>query len=283
VANAIHFNSKRAAQPFVTVNCAAIPETMLESMLFGHVRGAFSGATTDKIGELQKADGGTLFLDELGELPMLLQPKLLRAVEYGEIQPLGSNKAPVRVDVRLVAATNRDLPEMVRTGRFRDDLYYRLGVMTLELPPLRSYPGAIEVLAQLFRERAVERHGKDVRRIAAAALAAMQSYAWPGNVRELKNAIEHAVILADGDTLELEHLPRSITEATPVVRERKQKKTLASLRDEWLAPFESRYLTELLAEANGSVRRAAAEAGVDAVTLYRLLRKRRVRYGRDRD
>jgi transcriptional regulator with GAF, ATPase, and Fis domain len=280
VANAIHFNSRRAAQPFVTVNCAAIPETMLESMLFGHVRGAFTGATADKIGELQKADGGTLFLDELGELPMLLQPKLLRAVEYGEIQPLGSNKAPVRVDVRLVAATNRDLPDMVRAGRFRDDLYYRLGVMTLELPPLRSYSGAIEVLAQLFRERAVERHGKDVRRIAAGALAAMQSYAWPGNVRELKNAIEHAVILADGDTLDLEHLPRSITEATPVAREHKQRKTLASLRDEWLAPFENRYLTELLAEANGSVRRAAVEAGVDAVTLYRLLRKRQVKYGR---
>ena len=135
-------------------------------------------------------------------------------------------------------------------------------------------------VAQLFRERAVERHGKDVRRIAAAALAAMQSYPWPGNVRELKNAIEHAVILTDGDTLDIEHLPRSITEAAPVARERKQKKTLASLRDEWLAPFENRYLTELLAEANGSVRRAAAEAGVDAVTLYRLLRKRQVKYGR---
>ncbi|HEY2747263.1 MAG TPA: sigma-54-dependent Fis family transcriptional regulator, partial [Polyangia bacterium] len=195
VANAIHFNSRRANAPFVTVNCAAIPETMLESLLFGHVRGAFTGASFDKVGELEKADGGTLFLDELGELPMTLQPKLLRAVEQGEVQPLGSNKAPRRIDVRIVAATNRDLPAMVKTARFRDDLYYRLGVMTIELPPLRSYAGAIEVLAQLFREQAAERHKKPVRRIAPAVLAALGSYGWPGNVRELKNAVEHAVIL----------------------------------------------------------------------------------------
>src|SRR4029077_2674056 len=135
----IHFNSRRSAQPFVTVNCAAIPESMLESLLFGHVRGAFTGATVDKVGELQKADGGTLFLDELGELPMSLQPKLLRAVEYGEVQPLGSNQPPARVDVRIVCATNRDLPQLVQRRQFRDDLYYRVGVMTIELPPLRSY------------------------------------------------------------------------------------------------------------------------------------------------
>ncbi|HEY4243291.1 MAG TPA: sigma-54-dependent Fis family transcriptional regulator [Kofleriaceae bacterium] len=280
VANSIHFNSRRAAAPFVTVNCAAIPETMLESLLFGHVRGAFTGATADKIGELQKADGGTLFLDELGELPTSLQPKLLRAVELGEIQPLGSNRAPLRVDVRIVAATNRDLPEMVRTGRFRDDLYYRLGVMTLDLPPLRSYRGAIEVLAQWFRERAAERHRKDVRRISSAALAALASYAWPGNVRELKNAIEHAVILAPADELDVDHLPRSITAASPAPAPRVKRKTLAALRDEWLAPFEGRYLQELLAESGGSVRRAATLAGVDAVTLYRLLRRRNIRYGR---
>jgi len=279
VANAIHFNSRRAAQPFVTVNCAAIPETMLESMLFGHVRGAFTGATVDKLGELQKADGGTLFLDELGELPMSLQPKLLRALESGEIQPLGSSRAPLHVDVRIVAATNRDLPAMVREGRFRDDLYYRLGVMTLELPPLRSYRGAIEVLAQVFRERAVERHQRDVRRISSAALAALQSYSWPGNVRELRNAIEHAVILAGDDGIDVEHLPRSIVTARPAPRKR-ARKTLAGLRDEWLAPFETRYLTELLAEAGGSVRRAATLAGVDAVTLYRLLTKRKIKFGR---
>src|SRR5262249_54392664 len=157
-----HFNSRRAAQPFVSVNCAALPESLLESLLFGHVRGAFTGASFDKLGELQKADGGTLFLDELGELPMALQPKLLRAVEYGEVQPRGSTAAPARVDVRLVCATNRDLPRLVREGRFRDDLFYRVGVVTVELPPLRSYKHNLEVMAQIFRERACERHNKEV-------------------------------------------------------------------------------------------------------------------------
>jgi transcriptional regulator with GAF, ATPase, and Fis domain len=282
VANAIHFNSRRSAQPFVTVNCAAIPESMLESMLFGHVRGAFTGATVDKVGELQKAHGGTLFLDELGELPMSLQPKLLRAVEYGEVQPLGSNRPPARVDVRLVCATNRELSQLVRQGRFRDDLYYRVSVMTIELPPLRSYRHNLEVLAQVFRERACERHKKEVPHLSSAALAALLSYDFPGNVRELRNAIEHAVILADGDTIEAEHLPRSLF--TPPLRARGKRRAqppLAELRDQWLAPFETRYLTELLA-SSGSVRSAAKVAGVDAVTLYRLLRKRGVAFGRSR-
>src|SRR5262245_28691471 len=220
VAHAIHFNSRRATQPFVSVNCAAIPEALLESLLFGHVKGAFTGATADKIGELQKAQGGTLFLDELGELPMSLQPKLLRAVEYGEVQPLGSNKAPVRVDVRLVCATNRDLPQMVAQARFRDDLYYRVGVMTIELPPLRSYRHNLEVLAQVFRERACEQHKKQVPHLSPAALAVLMAYEFPGNVRELKNALEHAVILAEGDTIEPAHLPRSLRPLPPKKKEK---------------------------------------------------------------
>jgi len=280
VSHAIHFNSRRSSQPFVPVNCAAIPETMLESILFGHVKGAFTGATADKAGELQKANGGTLFLDELGELPKSLQPKLLRALEYGEVQPLGSNRAPERVDVRIVAATNRDLRAMVRSGEFREDLYYRLCVMTLELPPLRTYRGAIEVLAHVFREQACERHEKAVSRISEGALAALQSYAWPGNVRELKNAIEHAVILAAQDVIDVEHLPPTLAQPAPAPKKKPAVKSLAQLRDEWLAPFEQRYLTELLADSRGSVRRAAEKAQVDAVTLYRLLKKRQVRFGR---
>jgi two-component system response regulator HydG len=282
VAHAIHFNSRRAAKPFVTVNCAAIAETLLESTFFGHVRGAFTGATADKLGEMQKADGGTLFLDELGELPMGLQPKILRALESGEVSPLGSNRPAARVDVRLVCATNRDLPRMVRERTFRDDLYHRLGIMTLELPPLRAYKEQLEVLAHVFRERACERHHKDVRRIGAAALAALSAYDYPGNVRELRNAIEHAVILADGDAIELEHLPRSVLGASVAAErpEKPKRKTLNALREEWLAPFETRYLNELVAEHRGSVRAAAKVAGVDAVTLYRLLKKRGVRFGR---
>ncbi|HLU64707.1 MAG TPA: sigma-54-dependent Fis family transcriptional regulator, partial [Kofleriaceae bacterium] len=147
VARAIHASSRRAERPFVTVNCAAIPETLLESILFGHVKGAFTGASFNKVGEFHKADGGTLFLDEVGELPVMLQAKVLRAVEQGEVQPLGSNDPPERVDVRLICATNRDLEAMARVGSFRDDLYYRLSVMTLELSPLRSYEESLEVLA----------------------------------------------------------------------------------------------------------------------------------------
>jgi DNA-binding NtrC family response regulator len=207
---------------------------------------------------------------------MSLQPKLLRAVEYGEVQPLGSNKAPVHVDVRLVCATNRDVPEMVREGRFRDDLYYRVGVMTIELPPLRSYRQNLEVLAQVFRERACEQHKKPVSHLSPAALALLMAYDFPGNVRELRNAVEHAVILAEGDTIEPHHLPKSL-HAPPPAKKKPKAKTLKELRDEWLAPFETRYLRQLLDEHDGHVRRAARQAGVDAVTLYRLLKKRGLR------
>ncbi|MGH7285138.1 MAG: sigma-54-dependent Fis family transcriptional regulator [Polyangiaceae bacterium] len=288
VAHAIHFNSRRAQAPFVTVNCAAIPEQMLESVLFGHVRGAFTGASFDKVGEMKKAHGGTLFLDELGELPMSLQPKVLRALESGEIQPLGSNRSPERVDVRLVCATNRDLPKMVRERTFRDDLYYRLGVMTIELPPLRSYKQQIELLANVFREIACERIEKEVPQISRAAITALAAYDFPGNMRELRNAIEHAVILADHETIEPQHLPRSIAPTTTTTVDhrpstldhRPSTSTLAEKREEWLAPLEASYLSTLMAQSRGSVRDAAKRAGVDTVTLYRLLRKRGISFGR---
>ena len=198
-ARAIHWNSRRADAPYVTVNCAAIPETLLESILFGHVKGAFTGASFHKVGEFQKADGGTLFLDEVGELPVMLQAKVLRAVEQGEVQPLGSNEPPERVDVRLICATNRDLEAMAKTGAFRDDLYYRLSVMTLELPPLRSYKDNLEVLANVFLEQSAASHGKPAPRLGTSVLARLAAYDFPGNVRELKNTIEHAVILNTGE------------------------------------------------------------------------------------
>ncbi len=274
VAHSIHFNSRRADRPFVIVNCAAVPETLLESMLFGHRRGAFTGATANKTGEFQKAHRGTLFLDEIGELPLVLQAKVLRAVEYGDVQPLGSDGAAERVDVRLVCATNRDLAAMVKAGRFRDDLYYRLGVITLELPPLRRYKDNLEVLTHVFVKLAAERHGLPAGRVSPAALAALASYDFPGNVRELKNAMEHAVILSGGGAIEPEHLPRSIVapaKAEPVLPKRPK---LRELREQWLGPLERRYLEDLLAETDGDVRRAATIAGVDAVTLYRLLERR---------
>ncbi len=278
VARAIHANSKRADKPYVAVNCAAIPETLLESILFGHVKGAFTGASFHKVGEFQKADGGTLFLDEVGELPVMLQAKVLRAVEQGEVQPLGSNDPPARVDVRLIGATNRDLEAMAKTGQFRDDLFYRLSVMTIELPPLRSYKDNLEVLAGVFVEQASRAHGKRAPRLGPVVLARLEAYDFPGNVRELKNAMEHAVILCSGDELAERDLPKPmLAAAAPAVPKpvrRPTRPTLRELREVWLAPLEKRYLGELLAEHGGSVRKAAAAAGIDAVTLYRLLRKR---------
>jgi len=278
VAHAIHFNSRRSDAPFVSVNCAAIPDQLLESVLFGHVRGAFTGATQDKRGELHKADGGTLFLDELGELPMPLQAKILRAVEDGEVQPLGSNAAPDTVDVRLLAATNRDLPAMAARGQFREDLYYRLSVMTMELPPLRSYKrDNLPVMAEVFLKQACERHGREVRRIDAEAMGALLAHDWPGNVRELRNAVEHGVIMATGDAVSVRDLPKQVLEpidVAPAYPAPARPPTLAELREQWLAPLETRYLKELLAAHDDNVRAAAKTAGVTPVTLYKLLDKR---------
>ncbi|MSP26541.1 MAG: sigma-54-dependent Fis family transcriptional regulator, partial [Myxococcales bacterium] len=294
VARATHFNSLRSAEAFVTVNCAAIPETMLESVLFGHVKGAFTGASFEKVGEFQKAHKGTLFLDELGELPMALQAKVLRAVEQGEIQPLGSNKPPERVDVRLISATNRDLRAMCKNGQFREDLYFRLSVISMELPALRTYKAHnLETMAQVFLQQAVARHRLKVQRIAPAAMEALLRYDYPGNVRELKNTLEHAAIMARGAAIEVADLPTQLvadvmaaTEpATPaaeiasiakvtMVASAPALRGLRAMREEWLAPHERRYLMELLAREGGSVRIAAERAGINTVTMYRLLRKR---------
>jgi transcriptional regulator with GAF, ATPase, and Fis domain len=288
VSRAIHFNSKRSNKPFVVVNCAAIPETMLESVLFGHVKGAFTGASFDKLGEFQKADGGTLFLDELGELPLMLQAKVLRAIEQGEVTPLGSNDAPKRVDVRLVCATNRDLSAMVAQGKFRDDLFFRVGVLTVELPPLRSYKDNLEILAQVFLQQAAEKHARPVTSISREAMATLQGYDFPGNMRELKNALEHAVIMTSGDEVRVEDLPRpmragkapapmSSPPGAPIVQ---KPVSLAALREAWVAPHERKYVTELLDACDGKVDAAARRAGVNRVTFYRLMKKHGVKVGR---
>ena len=286
VSRAIHFNSRRASKPFVAVNCAAIPEAMLESTLFGHMRGAFTGATSNKRGEFQKADGGTLFLDELGELPLMLQAKVLRAIEQGEVSPLGSSEGPGHVDVRLICATNRDLASMVRERSFRDDLYYRVGVMTIELPPLRSYKENLEILAQVFLQQAAARHDRQVIAISREALVMLHRYDFPGNVRELKNALEHAVIMTSTEEVRPQDLPRSIRQAQPKTSTEKPfeaGQTLASLREAWLAPLERGYLAKLLDACGGKVRVAATQAGVNPVTFYRLMSKHGLRLRREVD
>jgi DNA-binding NtrC family response regulator len=283
VARAIHFNSARAGKPYIVVNCAAIPETLLESTLFGHVRGAFTGANFNKIGALEKAHGGTLFLDEIGEMTSALQAKVLRALEQGEIEPLGSNQGPKRVDVRVLCATNRDLDAMVRVGTFRDDLYFRVRVMTLELPPLRRYKDNLEVLAQVFVQQAAQKHHRKVEGISGPAMALLRGYDFPGNVRELKNLLEHAVILSTGPTVQKDDLPGSVQAAAPApapVAPKSERRTLRALREAWLAPLERDYLQDLLRACDGNVREASRRAGVTAATLYRLMARRRVRVTR---
>ena len=276
VANAIHFNSARAQEPLVVVNCAAIPETLLESTLFGHVRGAFTGAVGTRVGELRRAHGGTIFLDEIGELSPALQAKLLRAIEQGEIAPLGGARTE-RVDVRVLAATNRDLEAMMAKGEFRSDLYYRVGVVTVELPPLRAMRQNLPTLARVFLDQFNRRHGRAIARIEPDAMALLEAYAFPGNIRELRNVIERAVLLAPGDAIGPAELPRSITAGhAKAPASRRAPRGLEALRDEWLAPLERTYLEDLLRLTGGHAREAARRSGLSPATFYRLLRRRGV-------
>ena len=280
VSRAVHFNSRRAGKPFVTVNCAAIPESLLESVLFGHVKGAFTGASFNKIGEFQKADGGTLFLDELGELPLMLQAKVLRALEQGDVTPLGSNEPAARVDVRLICATNRDLAAMVRERRFRDDLYYRVGVITIELPALRSYKDNLGIMAQVFLQQAASRHRRAVKTIGKEAMALLLAYDFPGNVRELRNALEHAVVMTTVSEVRPQDLPKSIREVVPPPAgptKTEHAPTLVELRERWVGPSERKYLIDLLQSCAGEISAAARQAGINRVTLYRLLKKHGLR------
>ncbi|MER3427011.1 MAG: DNA-binding response regulator [Pyrinomonas sp.] len=209
IARGIHFASARRRGPFIAVNCAAIPETLVESELFGHRRGAFTGATRDVKGKFEEASGGTLFLDEVSAMPLSVQGKLLRALQEHEIVRLGES-APRKIDVRIIAATNRDLSTMIADGAFREDLYYRLAVVPIELPPLRERREDIPVLVEHFLRRACERHGRPSLRVEKEVFVAFNAYAWPGNVRELENTVERMVVLARGDVLSLEDVPEQI-------------------------------------------------------------------------
>ena len=214
VARALHQNSPRAARPFVAINCAALAETLLESEMFGHERGAFTGAVLQKKGKIEVADGGTLFLDEVGELAPALQAKLLRVLQEHVFERVGGTR-PIKVDVRLITATNRDLKEMTRTGGFREDLFYRINVVALEMPTLRARREDIPLLARYFASKYGERCNRRVAGISGGALDCLMRYEWPGNVRELENAIERAVVLGSGEMIRPEDLPESVLEAGP--------------------------------------------------------------------
>jgi DNA-binding NtrC family response regulator len=207
IARAIQGESDRAGKPFITVNCGAIPENLVESILFGHEKGAFTGAVDKRIGKFQEADGGTLFLDEVGELPLEAQVKLLRALQEGEIDPVGSKK-PVKVNFRLISATNRDMIQQVKDGKFREDLYYRLNVFPIFVPPLRERIDDVSELANHFAARFAAEEGKRVSGFSDKAMQMLQAYAWPGNVRQLENAVFRAVVLADGPQLSVAEFPQ---------------------------------------------------------------------------
>ncbi|MDP2700892.1 MAG: sigma-54 dependent transcriptional regulator, partial [Candidatus Rokubacteria bacterium] len=257
VARAIHFNSFRRDKPFVSVNCGAIPEGLMESELFGHVRGAFTGAVSNKVGLFSAAEGGTLFLDEITEIPALLQVKLLRAIQVREIRRVGDTK-DIKTDVRLIAASNRDLEEAVQEGILREDLFYRLNVIPIQLPPLRERREDIPLLVAHFLQKFSKELGKDVRGVTPEAMAVLERYRWPGNIRELENVLERAIVLGAGDMLGIDSLPESVRRERPV-------KGLDSVDlpedgldlEATLDAIESRYLQRALDRTGGVQTKAA--------------------------
>jgi two-component system response regulator HydG len=267
VARALHKRSRRAQGPFVAINCAALPEQLLESELFGHVRGAFTDARQNHRGLLLEAEGGTLFLDEVGDMPLGLQAKLLRALEQRAARPVGGS-AEVPFDVRIVAATNRDLEQAVEEGRVREDFYYRVNVITVELPPLRARGGDVLLLAQHFLERFAAQAGKSISAISPAAAEKLLSYSWPGNVRELRNCIERAVALAQFDQVALDDLPEKIKSHTSrhIIVAGDDPSELVPLEE-----VERRYVLSVMQAAGGNRSLAARILGVDRKTLYRRL------------
>jgi len=300
MARAIQGSSERRGKPFVTVNCGALPETLVESILFGHEKGAFTGATEKHAGKFVEANGGTLFLDEIGELPPETQVKLLRALQEGEIDPIGARR-PVKVDFRLVSATNKNLIELVKTGRFREDLFYRLNVFPISIPPLRSRVGDVPELAMRFLARFCAEEGKRIRSISSEALALLCAYDWPGNVRQLENAVFRAVVLADGDDLtvaefpqiaaQVEGFPVRIPPAPPPVAaepenprfvpsaaiESRDPHVLRLINDHGdvrrLEDIEAESIRFALAHYRGQMSQAARKLGIGRSTLYRKMKE----------
>lgn len=261
IAREIHNRSERRKGPFVTINCGAIPENLLESELFGHARGAFTGATVARSGKFQAADGGTLFLDEIGEMPLPLQVKILRALQERMVTRVGESR-PEKVDIRIVAATHRDLPQMIATGEFREDLYYRLNVVTLLLPALRERGDDVVVIARYLLERYREEYRTGPRNFSREAVAAIRRYSWPGNIRQLENHIKKAVILSDTTSIRPEDLDLPADQTAEV-------KPLAEAREDW----QRQYITDVLALNNGNRTKTARDLGVDPRTVFRFLEK----------
>jgi transcriptional regulator with GAF, ATPase, and Fis domain len=274
VARTIHNLSTRYERPCVVVNCGAIPESLLEDELFGHVKGAFTDASKDREGLFSAADGGTLFLDEIGEMPPLLQVKLLRVLQSQEFRRIGDDR-DLRVDVRVITATNRDLEKAVASGAFRQDLYYRINVFPITIPPLRERREDIALLAHHFLIKHRDKVGKRVEGFSPAAMDRLQSYSWPGNVRELENKVHHALVLAQGDVIQPEEVQLE-TSMGGRARELDVTRAFRDLKREVIEGFEKEYTRELLRKHGGNLAAAARQARIDRKNLWALVKKYRI-------
>ncbi len=276
IARCIHANSHRAARAFVPVDCASLPEHLLESELFGHERGAFTGAIATRRGLFEEANGGTSFLDEVGDIPLQLQAKLLRVLQERQVRRVGGNRF-IDVDVRVISATHQNLAEMVQQGRFREDLYYRLNVISLPLPPLRDRPGDIPLLAYHFLRKYAAQSGKEIKGISPETLELLEAYPWAGNVRELQNVMERAVVLAEAEMINPVELPASLRlpQKAPAALVADHL-SLKKAKRQWLEAFEREYLVALLKKHQGNISQAAKTAGVDRKTIHRLIKRYRI-------
>jgi len=277
VARAIHRSSPLRDKPLITVNCTALTPTLMESELFGHKRGAFTGAVMDKAGLFEKADGGTIFLDEVGDMPIEMQGKLLRVLQAGETKPVG-DVVTRKVRVRVIAATNRDLEKALEAGEFRQDLFYRFNTFTITLPPLRERIEDIPVLAYHFLRKAEAKVNKKVDRVSPEALDMMKRYAWPGNLRELENSIERAVVLASGRQIEVSHLPFHLQELDPL--RVAPEGSFLEAKERMISLFERDALIRFLTEARGNISAAARKAGITRRNFHRLLLKHAIKGAR---
>jgi two-component system nitrogen regulation response regulator NtrX len=268
VARALHSHSLRAGGPFVEVNCAAIPEELIESELFGHRKGSFAGATEDKIGKFEKADGGTLFLDEIGDMSLRMQAKVLRALDEQRFEPVGSRE-PARVDARVVAATNKDLEQEIARGDFREDLFYRLNVVPFGVPPLRERAEDIPLLAAHFLSEFARQYGRKSKEISPEAMDALCAYNWPGNVRELKNLVERMVIMSPVQRIDRKHLPALLFRSDG--RRKGGAPELTTLQQA-RAAYERDFIARKLEENQGNVSRTAQELGLERSHLYRKMK-----------
>jgi len=268
VARTIHARSRRTRGPFIEVNCAAIPEELIESELFGHVKGAFTGAVTDRRGKFELADGGTLFLDEIGDMSVKTQAKVLRALQEQIVEPVGGH-ASVKVDVRVIAATNKDLTAEIRAGRFREDLYFRLSVIPIFVPPLREREGDIQLLAEHFMTEFAREYGRRPKRLDTGAATGLASYRWPGNVRELRNVIERLMIMVPGESIAFGDL--AFLDSAAIAAPEEPGAPALSLHDA-RERFERDYILRALAAQNGNISRTADVLGVERSNLYRKMR-----------